>query len=211
MGWFITSIREKREKTTQFIKSVVSGCWIREKVEKGESYESAVAFSDTYQPHAERDYGWALDYAVKEYELASLRAEYLEGKADSLIGYLGAASGLISIGLAYGIGDHRGRVLLAAIPALLLLLSGIVLALISRIPSKSPSLPHCKDALEYMQKDDLAAGKFAAYIWTSTRALALTTSEKAKLVRSAYVCFGFGIVWLVLSSTVVALVRHFAS
>jgi len=192
-------------------KGIIGGSWIQDKIEKDPSYNLAVVFSDKYEPHPNRDYKWVLDYAVKEYEMASLRAEYLEGKADSLIGYLGAASGLISIGLAYGIGDHKGKVLVAAIPALLLLLSGIVLALTSRVPSKSPSPPHCKDALEYMQKDELATGKFAAYIWVCTRSLALATREKAKLVRWAYLCFGAGIVWLVVSSVIVALTRYIIS
>jgi hypothetical protein len=190
------------------IESILTGRWIQDRVERNPSYELAAAFSDKYQPMEGKDYKWVLDYAIKEYELMSFNSDSLEKKADSLIGYLAAASGLISISLAYGIGDHKTQVLVAAIPALVLLLIGIMLALVARIPQKHPSPPPSKDALEYMLKDDLAAGRFAAYVWTCTQSLDLVNSEKARVVRWAYISFGFGVIWLVAYSIYAALTLH---
>lgn len=189
------------------LRSVLDGGWIQEKVERNPSYNSAVKFSDEYQPSADSDYKWVLDYAVREYEMASLRLESLDGKADTLIGYLGAGAGLVSIGIAYSTGQHKSSVLVAAIPALLLLLFAILLALVARLPSKFPSPPHAKDALEYANKEKTqqAVGKFAACVWTSTRSLSLSAREKARLVRWAYRSFGAGITWLILASIISAL------
>jgi len=186
-----------------FLKRLWDGTWIQERVENNPSYRSAVKFSDDYEPKADRDYKWALDYSIKEYEQASLRVETLDSKADTLIGYLGAGSGLVSIGLAYGLGQGKAKVLIAAIPALLLLLVAIVLALVARIPSKFPSLPYAKDALEMKTDTDQGAiGKFAAAVWVSSRSISLSAREKARLVRMAYWCFGLGITWIVLYSVI---------
>jgi hypothetical protein len=188
-------------KFWRFLTSLFDGSWIQERVEKNPSYGSAVKFSDEYEPKAGRDYKWALDYSIKEYEQASSRTESLDAKADTLIGYLGAGSGLVSIGLAYGLGQGKPKVLVAAVPALLVLLAAVVLALIARIPSRFPSLPHAKDALQMeAYEEQRAVGKFAAAVWTSTRSIALSAREKARLVRWAYWCFGLGILWVVLFS-----------
>jgi hypothetical protein len=190
-----------------FLKGLFNGEWIHGRVEKDPSYDLAAKFSDGYEPKAGRDYKWVLDYSIKEYEQASLRVESLDSKADTLIGYLGAGSGLVSIGLAYGLGNGRVRVLIAAVPVLLLLLGAILLALMARVPSKFPTLPYAKYALEQMETgtDQRAIGKLAAYVWTSTRSIALSTREKARLIRWAYGCFWLGIAWIVLSSVLSSL------
>jgi hypothetical protein len=191
-----------------FLRDLFTGDWILERVKKDKSYDLAATFSDKFEPKADRDYKWVLDYSIKEYELASLRVDSLEGKADTLIGYLGAGSGLISIGLAYGLGKGNSRVLIAAVPALLLLLFAILLALVARIPSKLPTLPQSRTALEIeADSDRVAVGKFAASVWTSTRSIALAAREKSRLVRWAYWCFGFGITWIVLCSVVSSLIH----
>ena len=79
----------------QWLKGVLTGTWIRGQVERDPSYNLAVNFSDNFKPGDGRDYKWALDYSVKEYEQASLRGDALDDKADTLIGYLGAGSTFI--------------------------------------------------------------------------------------------------------------------
>jgi hypothetical protein len=171
--------------------------------EKDPSYSLAVSFSDNFKPSDNRDYKWALDYSVKEYEQASLRSDALDDKADTLIGYLGAGSTFVALGLAYGLGKGNQAVLFAAVPALLLLLTAIILALVARIPSKLPALPYTKDALEMKAgTDQIAIGKFAACVWTSSHSVSISTIKKAMLVRSAYCCFAVGIMWIVLCSIV---------
>lgn len=187
----------------QSLKGIINGTWIRGQVEKDPSYGLAVSFSDNFKPSEGRDYKWTLDYSVKEYEQASLRADALDDKADTLIGYLGAGSTFVALGLAYGLGKGNRAVLFAAVPALLLLLAAILLALVARIPSKLPALPYAKDALEMKAgTDQIAMGKFAASVWTSSRSISISTTKKAMLVRWAYCCFGLGIAWIVLCSIV---------
>jgi hypothetical protein len=189
-------------KMWRSISSLIQGVWIQDKVEKDPSYDLAVKFSDTYQPSSTKDYKWVLDYSIKEYEMASLRVESLDGKADTLIGYLGAGSGLISFGLAYGLGEHNVHVLIAAIPALFLILAAVLLALVARIPARFPALPYAEAALRQVESEDgqRAIGKFAANVWVSTKSIALSAREKARFVRWAYWCFGLGITWIVLFS-----------
>lgn len=185
-------------KTWLFLRGLWDGRWVQRRVEEDPAYRSAVKFSDDYEPEGDRDYKWVLDYSIKEYEQASLRVESLDSKADTLIGYFGVGSGLISIGLAYGLGQGKPRVLIAAIPVLILLLASILLALIARSPSRFPSLPYARDALEVERStDQRVIGRFAASVWTSTRSIALSAREKARFIRLAYLSFAVAITWVV--------------
>jgi hypothetical protein len=183
------------------IRSLLSGEWIRERVRASADYKSAVDFSHEYQPKVEKDYAWVLAHALKEYERTSARVDGLDAKADALIGYLGAGSGIISLAMAYGFGSHTTSIFWVSVPSLALLLAAMLCALSCRAPAKLPALPVTKDALEEADKlSSGAEGKFAAMIYMSSAALSLAAREKAKIVRISFWLFGSAVAWLVLSA-----------
>ena len=191
-------------------RSWFSGAWIREKVEKQKEYLDAQRFAESYAPRAGNDYGWVLNHALEEYEMVSARVDTLDTKAASLIGYLGAGSGLISLALVYGLGSKEVAVLWASLPTLLLFLDAILSVIVTRAPAKMPSLPHAKDAFECQDTNGGGAeAKFAARIWLSTVALSLAAREKGRLVRCAFWFFGAAIIWLVGSVLTASFARVF--
>jgi len=191
------------------IRSLISGDWMREKVRSSEAYRSAVDFCHDYKPTPSTDYAWVLDHAAKEFEQTSARVAGLDAKAESLIGYLGAGSGIISVALAFGLEPHPKLALWIGAPPLLMLLVAVLLALSSRTPALMPALPHTRDALMELDAAPLVAkGKLAAYIWMSSQGLSLTAREKARLIRTAFALFAAAVSWLVVASIISRVVGH---
>jgi hypothetical protein len=79
------------------LKTWLSGTAIRDRVASLPEAEEYREFARRFTPIAGVDYEWFLSQSVKEFEMTDKRAGELDSKADSLIGYLGAAEGVLSL------------------------------------------------------------------------------------------------------------------
>lgn len=183
-----------------------SGVAIKQKVETDPRYQEAVTFAQTYEPNSGIEYDWVADHALEEYKRLEGTVEVIESKADSLIRYLGAGSGLIALAFAYSVPDRGWLGIIQIFPALFALLVAIFYAARARTPEKLPMPLHTKSAFKYADaySATVARASFAAMTGAAAFGLALAATEKARLVRWAFRLFIFAVSWLVLMAAIIA-------
>ncbi len=168
----------------------------------------ARSFANSFAPQAGTDYGWILEQAVKEYEIVDTRMRELDGKVDSLIGYLGAGEGILALASAYIVADQGGWFLIVSVPALALFLMAMILAVIARAPTVAPVFPSTRYAFACIARKSVSpSGQFAAYISATSRIALLFIRKKSRIVRISYWSFAAGIVWFVVSAIIYASLR----
>lgn len=180
-----------------------SGAATRDKVEKDPRASQLRQLAREFDARDNDNHSWFLESAIKEFEFANSRSEELDKKADSIITYLGATEGILTVTMVYVIGAGHGVFAIASIPSLLAFLTAIISAIVSRSPALHPVFP---PTLEYLAKyPEGGRGKFAARISATAQIAGLSLKEKASRVRLAYWFLAGGLAWFVL----IALVYYF--
>lgn len=184
---------------------------LRSRVERDSGFASALSAARAYTPKTGTDYTWVAEHAIREYERLELMFSSLDEKADGLIKYLAAGSGLLSLVFIQTLRSGNWVSALQVCPTLLLLVAAIVFAARARTPVKTPLIPLTKDALAYADSypREVAMANFAAMTGVSSVALTLVIAEKAKLVRSSFRMLVFSIAWLALAVTLPLLTYGF--
>jgi hypothetical protein len=183
----------------------MNGTAIRDRVANTPEAEAHRDFARNFTPVAGVTYEWFLSQAVKEFELTDSRTGELDKKADSLIGYLGAASGVLSLTMVYVVNAKHSWLMLISVPATLIFLTAVFFAVVSRSPALHPSFPATEDFL--LKRPDAHYSIFAARVAASAQIARMAIKEKAKLVRRSYWCFNLGLVWLVFGSLLYSLFK----
>lgn len=185
--------------------SWMNGTAIRDRVVNMPEAETHRDFARNFTPVEGMAYDWFLSQAVKEFELTDSRTGELDKKADSLIGYLGAASGALSLTMVYVVNAKHSWLMLISVPVTLIFLAAVFFAVVSRSPALHPSFPATEDFL--LKHPDGHYSIFAARVAATAQIARLAIREKAKLVRRSYWCFNLGLVWLVFGSLLYALFK----
>jgi hypothetical protein len=166
---------------------------LRGKIEADAAFKEAQEFSRKYEPKEGIDYDWVRAHATEEFRCGEARITAIEAKADSLIKYLGAGSGIVALLLATA---PKWQV----VPTLIFILLALLMAVTALQPGEHPMLPRTKTALEFA--DTFTGGKkavasFAAKTAVAATGMAIAAEHKATRVRWAFWLFFFGMVWLV--------------
>ena len=170
-----------------FIIDLFRRKWIRKKIEASDDFKAAEKFVADFKIKEEVDYTWVERHALEEFRYCESRIDAIEGKADSLIKYLGAGSGLVALSFAQRPAPH-------VIPALLLLFAAILVAIRALQPAEHPFLPKTRKAFDYANsyKAKEATASFAAKVGVASEGMAISARYKAKCVRWAF--------WLLLAA-----------
>jgi hypothetical protein len=175
-----------------FIIDLFRRNWVRKKIESSEDFKASEKFAADLKVKEEVDYGWVERHALEEFRLCESRIDKIESKADSLIKYLGAGSGIAALLAAHAPAAQ-------VIPTLLLLLAALFVAIRALQPGEHPSLPKTKLAFEFAEyhKPKEATACFAAKINAASVGMAISARNKADCVRWAFWFFLMALVWLV--------------
>ena len=187
--------------------ALFSGKSIRKKVTSKAEYRDAIVFAQTYNPREGVDYEWVICHAVEEYARLEKISEVLDTKAHSLIGYMGAGSGLIAFVFTYVTEANNLMSAMHVFPALVAMLAGIVYAAKARSPEAVPGPLHTRDAFEYADGlSTIARVSFAAMTGAAAIGMKLANEEKARLIRAAFRSFVFAAAWLALFAFLIRVV-----
>ncbi len=173
-------------------KRLLSGN-LRGAIEAEPAFKEAQEFSKKYEPNHKVDYDWVRTHATEEFRYAESRVATIESKADSLVKYLGAGSGIVALLLA-------NKPMWQVVPTLILVLLALLMAVFALQPAEHPMLPKTKTALEYADKfvdGKQAIASFAAKTAVATTGMAIAAERKANRVRWAFWLFFAGMAWLV--------------
>ena len=163
-----------------------------------DEYKQALEFAQGFEPQDGVDYAWVSDYGYKDYVHVSETTNILDEKADGVIKYLGAFSGIATIVATYGAMAVDWKVGVCIIPALVLSIMAISQAAKARTPMGMPAPPPTNKAIEYAEAYGVAAeAKFAPQIWAASEGMAAVNDEKSGLVRRSMRLF----VWAVVAVT----------
>ena len=183
----------------------LSGEYLRRKLASNPSYLQSVQFAQTYNPKSHTEYAWVSKMAIDEYCRMESHIEALERKADSLIKYLGASSGLIALYFSYQV----PRIVI--MPTLGLLFVALCLLFRAVQPEKITTPPHTREAFAYADAYPTgeAEASFAAMVGAAAVGLAIIITQKAKLMRGATALLLLAVFWLILSSGLKHPMVHF--
>lgn len=175
-------------------------------VEESPEAKEALQFAANFQPKSNHDYGWIVDTALKESESVRAAIQIMDTKADSLIGHIGAAGGILALATAYVAHTSGIGFVIVAGPTLLFFLCAIGTALKVRLPGHQPGFPSARDAFKVV---DHANGRavFAAEVLARSRAARIVIGKKGDLTRRSYWQFFCGMAWFVLASIVFAFIQ----
>jgi len=165
---------------------------LRKKIEDDTEFKDAQKFGQEYEPKDDVDYDWVRSHASEEFRCGEARITAIEAKADSLIKYLGAGSGIVALLVATA---PKWQV----IPTLAFLLLALLMAITALTPSEHPMLPRTSTALKFADEfqGKKAVGSFAAKTATATAGMAIAARHKARRVQLAFWLFFLGMLWLV--------------
>jgi hypothetical protein len=115
---------------------IFSGEWIRTKVEADSAYREAVQFAQDYEPTEGTNYDWVFQQALEQYARMEQRVDKIEEKADRMVKYLGAATGVIAL-----VAPWTELLAVPVLLALAFLVLGFASAVFSIQPEKIPIPP----------------------------------------------------------------------
>jgi hypothetical protein len=184
---------------------------IERKVRGDGLYISSLEFAKNYQPKADTDYRWVMEYANSEYKRYEAILNGIDSKADSLIRYMGAGSGVIALVFTYALAAKGWLSALQVLPTLAMFFTSMVFASKARTPEKMTAPPNTEAAIKYAHAyaTNSATASFAAMTGTASIGLKIAIREKARLVRLAFHWFLCGVSWLVLIAIVTTILRVF--
>jgi hypothetical protein len=185
----------------------VNGNPYRTLVENSSDVQEAKKFAEDFKPKDGYDYHWIIDSALKEGDYVRDAIEGMDSKADSIIGYVGAAEGILTLATAYVAIDPNTRALAGVSgPTLAFFLAAIGYALAVRAPADHPGFPSARDAFKNESKKQGEA-VFAAEMMMRSRAARVIINKKGNLTRRSYQLFFLGTAWFVFASILYVLCR----
>lgn len=144
-------------------------------VERDPECREAAGFRMGFGPREKVVYDWVVDYAQDRYAEHDRAFSDLDGKAASIIGYLGGGTSLLTLGAltAAATGQVHPWVVVAAVPALLLALAALVFASLARQANWAYAMPTVAVAVDYAHYFDTAGDARAATLgqWHFTTTL----------------------------------------
>ena len=181
----------------------MSGLKIVSKIESDEEYLAAVRFAETFTPNPEKDYEWVIAHSDLEYKRLESIGKDLDTKADSFIRYLGLVASALSLLAGSNLTSlNIGGSKLHILPAVILMIVGIVFALSARLPEIQPLPMATTHALEYanwFSSAMIARTCCAAMTNAASVGLRLANQEKAGRIRWAFWFLIFALAWLVVA------------
>jgi hypothetical protein len=186
-----------------FIFDLFQPKWMRRIIERSETFQEAEMFGRNYEPKKNVDYSWVERHSADEFRFFESRVDTIEAKADSLVKYLGAGSGIIALLTAKA---PTWQV----VPSLLLLLLALFVAIRALQPAELPSLPKTKTAFAFADKYDSkdATASFAAKTAAATVGMEIAANTKGKCVRVAFWLFLGALAWLVGYAAIAAILKR---
>ena len=138
-------------------------------------------------------------YARENYQRLASIADDLDDKADGIIKYLGAFSGIAAIVGAYGAVAVDWRIAVSALPPVALAVIATCVAVRARIPMGVPAPPAGGYAILYAETFGGAAETaFMPQVVAAGRGMAAVVDEKRRLVRVATALFVWALVCLII-------------
>lgn len=179
-------------------------------VNESQEFKNAWDFQKSYNPESGLDYRWVADHSVEEFKRLSRDVDSLDEKADSLIRYLGAGSGFISLGTLLAKEQSVTPLFPILVPTLCFLLVALCLAVIARKPQFYPAPPYTREAFDFVDffKDNSAQIRFSAKVGAASVAMKLANEFKAVHIRWAFRFFVYGIVYLVSATIYFRFLAH---
>jgi len=168
-------------------------------------YREAELFKGEIEPKEGVDYTWVWEYAKDTFQRSESIYKELDEKANDIIKYLGGGTGLFTLAVLANVQHENRYVILAAIPAFLLALISIALAVRARQPNPTTQPPDIRSALQFADdyKDgDKARSKFLGQ-WHLT-CVGMDLAIRAKVLRIQFATKFF--LWTVVSLAIPLLV-----
>jgi hypothetical protein len=159
---------------------------------------SADRFKSTFAPQPDVKYDWVVGYAKDEYARAVEVFKRLDDKAAVVANYLGAGTGLLTLGSVAGVASATASpwIVLAALPAVALAMLALVCASAARRTAFRPAPPTIKDAIDYAEYfGDRAEIHFLGLWHLTVEMMYPVLNRKAHLVNRSVSFF----VWAVLA------------
>lgn len=167
-----------------------------------DSYQAAIEFMKTVRPKDGVDYDWVSEYAKKLWDYRINMWTILDGKADSIIKYLGGGIGLLTLGVLAGINEGNAYLVAWTIPAIAAALGSIIFATRVKLPVTLSAPPPIRQAVrEYAEtekKAQTASANFLGQLDVVCEGIYLDCRRKADLLVQATRCYATAIVLLLL-------------
>lgn len=193
------------------IRDWFSGTNIKKKVEGDPRYGEQVRFAQDHEPKDDVAYDWVYAHATDEYKRNADGLRLLDDKADSLIRYLGAGTGVIALAFSRVLSDGGLSAAIHIFPALIALVTAVIYAARARSPEKLPTPLTTRSAFRYAEaySEKKAMASFAAMTGASSYGLSLASTEKSRLIRWSFRLFVFAVIWLVVWSIILNFADYF--
>lgn len=144
------------------------------------SYKQAVDYARNDRAKA-CEYDWVASYSTRAIERYYDVFRSTDGKADSIIRYMGGGTGLFAITLISKADSTPWYVILSAFPAFIVAVCSIACAARIRAPTDIPALPMPRQARRYAERHgDQSEGEFIAQMNTVCVGMALVNAKRAK-------------------------------
>jgi hypothetical protein len=159
-------------------------------------------FNERHRPQDQVDYKWLFDHAKALFADCDKDFDALDGKAEKLITGLGSGAGLVTIGSLAGLanGVIDARIVAALLPAFVLSLVSIGLALRARSPQDMafpPSVESAVDHAHHYLTEDKAKGSLLGQWHVAVEVMRAAAASKAKWVGRATWAFFFAVCALI--------------
>lgn len=157
------------------------------------SYATAWCIRDN---HTEEDYRWLNDYAEARGDEMVKVIEYLDGKADSAMRYLGTLTTFLGLILAYAVGGKSvpWSVVLFLLPVLGWMFLAVAYSVYCTRPTLQPQRPFVKQAFSYAQETEEGAQLYFSRTWIYLEfRLWLMGYQKGHFVASSLYSFLFAL------------------
>jgi hypothetical protein len=157
-------------------------------IESDQDYQAAREFAVSYRGKPGVDYAWVYDYARREYDIVAEGVKAVESKADTVVQYLGGASGALTLVSAF-MADKSWELALLTVPSVVAALLAFEASLGARRPEKTPGPPATKHALELADTSCTTAealARAAARIFEAASAMRVVGHTRGKRLEAAY-------------------------
>jgi hypothetical protein len=171
---------------------------IEAQIKSDPEYEEAETFQENIEPTKEADYTWVWRYSEDTFKRVETIYKELDDKANDIVKYLGGGTGLFTLGVLANVSHSNYWIIICALPAFLLALTSIALALRARQPNPACQPPSIRSAYKFA--DHYIDVKLAQATFLGEWHLACTgmvLANRAKAVRIRYATFCF---WLSIAS-----------
>ncbi|MCI0743484.1 MAG: hypothetical protein L0Y72_31030 [Gemmataceae bacterium] len=148
------------------------------------------------------DYNWVAEFAKDHWNRLDAIFKHIDEKADGLIKLFGGGTGLLALSTFFAINKNTVNIYLGAIPAFVLAILTVALAIWARAPLRifiPPSVAAAKRCADEAREH--AQGAFLKLWHQTCEYLRLCNEEKSRRLKLATICC-----WLTLASLIIPLI-----